>query len=70
MCPRASEHFSQKMLNDAPLILLDEPFTGLDEETKLKVIEFILKYRKGRTLLLVTHNEEDIIALGGKRIDW
>ena len=58
------------MLNDAPVILLDEPFTGLDEETKLKVIEFILKYRKGRTLLLVTHNEEDIIALGGKRIDW
>ena len=37
------------------LIILDEPFTGLDKDTKLNVIDYILKMRNNRTLLIATH---------------
>lgn len=45
------------------LLIMDEPFTGLDDVTREKVIRLILKYRNGRTLLLVTHQEEDVNSL-------
>lgn len=46
-------------------ILMDEPFTGLDEDTKKTVIAYVLALRKGRTLLVATHSEEEANALGG-----
>lgn len=55
-------------LSDAGWLIMDEPFTGLDEKTKERMIRFILKYRKGRTLLLATHQESDAEALGAKQI--
>lgn len=47
-------------------LLMDEPFTGLDEETKRRSIRQILKFQKGRTILVVTHQEEDARLLGAK----
>lgn len=41
------------------LIILDEPFTGLDKDTKLNVIDYILKMRNNRTLLIATHETDD-----------
>lgn len=41
------------------ILLLDEPFTGLDEETKWKVMNFLKERTKGKTVLLVTHNKEE-----------
>ena len=40
------------------LIILDEPFTGLDKDTKLNVIDYILKMRNNRTLLIATHGTD------------
>lgn len=45
------------------LLVMDEPFTGLDAATKRRVIEFILRHREGRTLLVATHGEEDVELL-------
>ncbi|HWQ78172.1 MAG TPA: ATP-binding cassette domain-containing protein [Anaerovoracaceae bacterium] len=50
------------------LILLDEPFTGLDKGTKREVITYLLKMRGNRILLAATHGEEDVTFLGGKKI--
>ena len=41
------------------LILMDEPFTGLDEDTKRRVIGIVSSHLQGRTLLVVTHQRED-----------
>ena len=41
------------------LIILDEPFTGLDKDTKLNVIDYILKMRNNRTLIIATHGTDD-----------
>ncbi len=50
------------------MIILDEPFTGLDVETKKKVINYLLCMRNKRILLVATHAEEDVVLLGGQKI--
>lgn len=53
---------ARALLSPAPVLLLDEPFTGLDDGTKRLVADTILAYRHGRTTLCVTH-DEDVVAL-------
>lgn len=49
-------------------ILMDEPFTGLDEDTRRAVITCIREKTAGKLLVVATHQEEDIAALGGTLI--
>ena len=56
------------MLAEGEVLLMDEPFTGLDEGTKQDVIQYILENRRGRFLLITTHLEEDAAFLGGQII--
>jgi NitT/TauT family transport system ATP-binding protein len=44
---------------------MDEPFTGLDDEIKKTAAACILRHLHGRTVIMVTHNKEDIALLGG-----
>lgn len=53
------------MDNEDAICILDEPFTGLDEETKERTARFIKKYLMGRTLIVATHDEKDAKLLGG-----
>ena len=43
---------------ESDCLLMDEPFTGLDEATLRQTLDFILAKRQGRTLLLSTHQKE------------
>ena len=43
---------------DSDCVLMDEPFTGLDEATLRQTVDFILENRRGRTLLLSTHQKD------------
>ena len=47
----------------ARALALDEPFTGLDEESRLQAAAAIRRYRRGRTLILVSHRQEDLALL-------
>ena len=47
-------------LYPSDLLLLDEPFTGLDDKNRALCIRFLLKHRKGRTLLLSSHGTEGL----------
>ncbi len=47
-------------LKNAPVLLLDEPFSGLDADTERLVRDAIASYRAGRTVLTVTHRLADI----------
>lgn len=49
-------------------IVLDEPFTGLDQATKRTVVAFLLAELRGRTLLVSTHSDEDVRLLGGSKL--
>lgn len=56
------------ILAPSDFIIMDEPFTGLDAQTKRHVIELIKKYTANKTLLLSTHNEEDAELLSAEII--
>ncbi|MBR6615818.1 MAG: ABC transporter ATP-binding protein, partial [Lachnospiraceae bacterium] len=56
------------ILAPSDFIIMDEPFTGLDAETKQRVIDLILQYTEGKLLLISTHNEEDAELLSAKII--
>lgn len=49
-------------------VLMDEPFTGLDEKTKRKVIDFIREKTNRKLAVITTHQEEDVSLLGGRLI--
>lgn len=51
---------ARAMLSEGSVILMDEPFAGLDEKTKENTILFIEKYKNNRTILLTTHCPSDI----------
>ena len=55
---------ARAMLSDRNTIILDEPFTGLDDETKKTVINFIKKWQNNRTVIVVTHSYTDSEMLG------
>lgn len=48
------------------ILLLDEPFKGLDPELREKTARLILEKSEGKTLLLVTHDEAEALALCGR----
>ncbi len=56
------------LLRDEPLVILDEPFTGLDETTKARTLAWIDEQltRDNKTLLMVTHQQEDATALNAR----
>ena len=52
----------------ADALLLDEPFRGLDEETRAQAVEFVKQEWKGRLVILVTHDPEEARMMGAQRI--
>lgn len=47
------------LLSNGNLIILDEPFKGLDEELKIKVIDYVKEKTKGKTVIIVSHDIKD-----------
>ncbi len=47
------------------LLILDEPFKGLDEELRARVMDYVKKYSAGKTILCVTHDGAEADYLGG-----
>lgn len=47
------------------LLLLDEPFQGIDEERRAELIDLIREHTGSRTLLLATHDRAEAEALCG-----
>ena len=52
------------LLADYDILLLDEPFNGLDDASKQFTADFILRMCKNRTLIMITHNKNDAELLG------
>ncbi|MCI5534868.1 MAG: ATP-binding cassette domain-containing protein [Firmicutes bacterium] len=54
-------------LSNANLMILDEPFRGLDEELKDRIVERLWKETtKGKTVILISHNSGDCEKLSEK----
>lgn len=46
-------------LAEADLLLLDEPFKGLDEITRRKTMDYLKERSAGKTVIIVTHDTEE-----------
>lgn len=59
---------ARAMAYPSSLVVMDEPFTGLDKGTRQTVIDFILRHREGRSMLVSTHGEDDARLLGAQTV--
>ena len=47
---------------DFDVLFLDEPYKGLDVETRAHVIEIVKRCTEGKTVLMVTHDKDETIG--------
>jgi putative hydroxymethylpyrimidine transport system ATP-binding protein len=55
---------ARTLMEDRPVILLDEPFSALDARTRAEMQELAAGLLAGRTVLLVTHDPGEAARLG------
>jgi ABC-type multidrug transport system fused ATPase/permease subunit len=47
---------ARALLRDAPVLVLDEPTTGLDNENATQILESIHRLMEGKTTIIVSHD--------------
>ncbi|CAM3395827.1 Fe(3+) dicitrate transport ATP-binding protein FecE [Klebsiella spallanzanii] len=70
--------FARVMVQRAPLVMLDEPFTGIDEATCRELMTLILEmHQQGQTILAVLHDNQRVadyfpetLLLTSQRARW
>ena len=55
---------ARTLMEDQPVVLLDEPFSALDAVTRAEMQELAAQVLRGRTVLLVTHDPAEAARLG------
>lgn len=59
---------ARALLRNTPVVILDEPTTGLDPESATLVMDAIHDLVEGKTTIAVTHDPE--VAMGADRVVW
>ena len=54
---------------NSELLILDEPFKGLDVKLRQSVMDYIKRHTNGRTIICVTHDPAEAEYMGGTLID-
>jgi putative hydroxymethylpyrimidine transport system ATP-binding protein len=57
---------ARTLMEDRPVVLMDEPFSALDAVTRHRLQDLAAELLAGRTVLLVTHNPLEAMRLGHK----
>jgi putative hydroxymethylpyrimidine transport system ATP-binding protein len=55
---------ARTLMEDRPLVLMDEPFSALDAITRLRLQDLASRLLAGRTVLLVTHDPLEALRIG------
>ncbi len=55
---------ARTLMEDRPILLLDEPFSALDARTRADMQDLAAEVLRGRTVLLVTHDPGEAARLG------
>ena len=56
---------ARALVNDPPVLILDESTGGLDPVSEAKLLEQLLAYRRGKTTILISHRPRVI-----SKADW
>ncbi len=54
---------------DSDLVILDEPFKGLDENLKISICEIIKEESKKRDFIIISHDNQDAKLLNAKIVE-
>jgi putative hydroxymethylpyrimidine transport system ATP-binding protein len=54
------------LMEDRPVVLMDEPFSALDAITRVRLQDLAADLLRGRTVLLVTHDPLEALRLGDR----
>ncbi|MBP2298459.1 ABC transporter ATP-binding protein [Azospirillum picis] len=57
---------ARTLMEDKPLVLMDEPFSALDALTRLRLQETAAGMLAGRTVLMVTHDPLEALRIGDR----
>ena len=57
---------ARALCTEYDVLLADEPFKGLDEETKRRTMEFFSESVQGKTVIIVTHDPSEAEILEGR----
>ncbi len=55
---------ARTLMEDRPIILLDEPFSALDARTRAQMQDLTAAHLAGRTVLMVTHDPAEAARMG------
>lgn len=55
---------ARTLMEDRPIVLMDEPFSAVDAITRARLQELAARLLAGRTVLLVTHDPFEALRLG------
>lgn len=55
---------ARTLMEDRPLVLMDEPFSAVDALTRLRLQDLAARLLRGRTVFLVTHDPLEALRLG------
>ena len=54
---------AQAIMEDNDIIILDEPFNGIEENSVQKIMNYLLKIKKNKIIIISSHIKEDLIKL-------
>ena len=54
---------ARTLMEDTPIVLLDEPFSALDTRTRREMQDLAFEMLQGKTVLLVTHDSAEALRL-------
>lgn len=57
---------ARTLMEDKPVVLLDEPFSALDAQTRLMMQDLAVEIFQDKTVLIVTHDPSEAARLGDK----
>lgn len=60
---------ARTMVRDTPILLLDEPFNGLDDENRVQMLNLIkwMALHQKRCVIMVTHDQSDCDAIADQQ---
>jgi len=63
-CQRVA--LARVLIEDRPVVVLDEPFSALDSPTRLAMQDLAARLLRGRTVILITHDPLEAVRLADK----
>ncbi|MGO3346347.1 MAG: ABC transporter ATP-binding protein [Marinomonas sp.] len=57
---------ARTLMQDKPLVLMDEPFSALDAVTRHKLQRLSYELLKDKTVILITHDPQEAVRLAGR----